>query len=511
MIKTPNIFANRLWAYFNFAIALWGLGAYKVGSTLDPQAALLWIKLGHIGVITIPIFLLHFSLYFLEQKNKNLIIYAYLLGAFFLISLFTGQMFTHEKFIFNSFYYPSEPSFLYIIFFFSWITYVTLTYRLAYKKIKITSGVHRNEIKYFFLATSIGYIGGVTDFLPTFGINLYPYGNFLVSVFPIVMTYVILKYNLMDINIIIRKSLIYSLLVSSITLIFLISVLVSERLFHHVIHYQNIATSIIMASLIALIFTPLKNRIQNLVDRAFFKATPMEMANQNEKLKAVATLASGLAHEIKNPLSTLKTFAEFVPLKKDDPVFMEQYQRIIPQEIDRIDNLVHELLLFAKPSIPQMQTTNPNEIISNVTLMLQQKFESSNIKVTMQLNANTTIQADQNQLKQALLNIILNAIDAMPNSGTLTIATTVIAIPSTNVIASEPKQSQYIITITDTGHGINPKDLPHIFEPFFTKKEKGTGLGLAITQGIIEKHSGTIKVESKINQGTNFKISMKAV
>ena len=107
----------------------------------------------------------------------------------------------------------------------------------------------------------------------------------------------------------------------------------------------------------------------------------MEMANQNEKLKAVAILASGLAHEIKNPLTTIKTFAEYVPQKKDDPEFMKQYQRIIPQEIDRIDNLVHELLFFAKPCPPQIQTVNPNTIISNLTLMLEQKFRYPQISI----------------------------------------------------------------------------------------------------------------------------------
>jgi signal transduction histidine kinase len=288
------------------------------------------------------------------------------------------------------------------------------------------------------------------------------------------------------------------------------------------IHYQNLTTSIIIASAIALFFTPLKNRIQDFVDRAFFKATPMEIANQNEKLKAVATLASGLAHEIKNPLTTLKTFAEYVPQKKDDPEFMEQYKKIIPQEITRIDNLVHELLFFAKPSPPQIQSINPNEIIRNTTLMLDQKFKSQNIQVALQLNANTSVQADPNQIKQALLNLILNAIDAMPNGGKLGVIarseatkqslSTVIPSP-TNVIPSPTnvipaKAGIYVIEITDTGCGIAPKDLPHIFEPFFTKKEKGTGLGLAITQGIIEKHGGTINVESKINQGTKFIIKL---
>ncbi len=135
--------------------------------------------------------------------------------------------------------------------------------------------------------------------------------------------------------------------------------------------------------------------------------------------------------------------------------------------------------------------------------MLDLKLKSSNINTLINLNANTPIQADPNQLKQVLLNLILNAIDAMPKGGTLNIITR----SSSAVIASETKQS-LIIEISDTGCGIDSKDLPYIFDPFFTKKVKGTGLGLAITQGIIEKHGWKINVESKINQGTAFKIKI---
>jgi signal transduction histidine kinase len=136
------------------------------------------------------------------------------------------------------------------------------------------------------------------------------------------------------------------------------------------------------------------------------------------------------------------------------------------------------------------------------------------------MSSPASIQADPAQLKQALLNIILNSIDAMPNGGILSISSTVVTNPPLGVIASEAKQSLptvipakagiYTIEISDTGCGIAPKDIPHIFEPFFTKKAKGTGLGLAITQGIIEKHGGTIKVESILNKGTIFKITLKA-
>ena len=279
------------------------------------------------------------------------------------------------------------------------------------------------------------------------------------------MTFVILKYKLMDINIIIRKSLIYSLLVTSITIIFLISVLISERLFHQVIHYQNITTSIIMASLIALIFTPLKNKIQDLLDRAFFKATPIEMAQQNEQLrlevaqsermKSIAILASGMAHEIKNPLTPIKTFSEQLPNRLDDKKFLLKFSKIIGREVDRIDSLVQELLTFAKPSPPELKKVNIHQLISQTLDLLNNEIIRHRIKLNTSFDDKSTpINIDPKQFKQALLNLFLNAIDAMPNGGTLQVDS---SLKNSNIL---------IIVISDTGCGISPKDLPHIFDPF---------------------------------------------
>lgn len=219
---------------------------------------------------------------------------------------------------------------------------------------------------------------------------------------------------------------------------------------------------------------------------------------QTEKFKAIASLASCLAHEIKNPLSAITTFTEYLPQKTNDPIFLEQFSKTVPKEITRINSLMQELLTFAKPSPPQLQPINILDLLSSLLTLLQEQCLRQKINIIQNFNDNLlkTIHADPNQLKQALLNIILNAIDAMPNGGTLTISTSV------------KNPEHYIIEISDTGHGIDTKDLPQIFEPFVTKKDKGTGLGLAITQGIIEKHNGNILVKSKLNQGTTFTIAL---
>jgi signal transduction histidine kinase len=297
-------------------------------------------------------------------------------------------------------------------------------------------------------------------------------------------------------------------------LIFLISVLISEHLFNQAVHNQHITTSIITAILIAIIFTPLKNRIQDLVDRAFFKATPIEMAQQNEQLlkeiaqsermKSIAILASGMAHEIKNPLTPIKTFSEQLPSRLDDKKFLLKFSKIINKEVDRIDSLVQELLNFAKPTPPELKSVNIHQLIGQTLDLLNNEIIRHKIKLHNSFeNKNILINIDPKQIKQALLNIFLNAIDAMPNGGTLTVNTS-----SSSPNASVGGLKRFFITISDTGCGINPNDLPHIFDPFFTKKDHGTGLGLSITHEIIRNHNGNIFAESKLGKGTTFKIEL---
>jgi two-component system sensor histidine kinase HydH len=217
-------------------------------------------------------------------------------------------------------------------------------------------------------------------------------------------------------------------------------------------------------------------------------------------MKSIAILASGMAHEIKNPLTPIKTFSEQLPSHLDDKEFLLKFSRIINKEVDRIDSLVQELLNFAKPSPPQLKQVNIHQLIEQTLDLLNNEIIRHKINLNISFeNKNILISIDSKQIKQALLNIFLNAIEAMPNRGTLTI--------NTSVIANAVKQS-LIIEISDTGCGIDAKDLPHIFDPFFSKKDHGTGLGLSITHEIIKNHNGRILAESELGKGTAFRIEL---
>jgi len=217
---------------------------------------------------------------------------------------------------------------------------------------------------------------------------------------------------------------------------------------------------------------------------------------RTEKLAALGQLAAGVAHEINNPLATITIYAHLLmkSLDADDPR-REDVQLII-SEASRAKEIVQGLLSFAREKKLEVGPTNINEVLEDVLALVANQSIFHNIKIKKSLSPNlSTITADATQLKQVFLNIILNAAEAMGGKGDLIITTT--------------QDRKYVkIKIQDTGSGIPPEILNKIFTPFFTTKAKGTGLGLAISYGIIERHSGRIDVESKLDKGSTFIISL---
>ncbi len=204
-----------------------------------------------------------------------------------------------------------------------------------------------------------------------------------------------------------------------------------------------------------------------------------------------------LSPSAKNPLTAIKTFCEFLPRKYHDQEFINKFVPIVTREVDRIDELVHELLEYAKPSPLELKPMSMHKLITDTLKLLNSQTISKHIEIIRELdNENEKeLYLDPKQIKQALLNIFLNAFEAMPQGGSLRI-TTFFA------------PTRFTLKITDTGCGIDKEDLPLIFDPFFTKKESGTGLGLSITHGIITEHNGRIFAESVVGRGTTFRIEL---
>jgi len=220
-----------------------------------------------------------------------------------------------------------------------------------------------------------------------------------------------------------------------------------------------------------------------------------EMA-RNQRMASVGRLAAGIAHEVRNPLSSIKGFATYFKERYHDVPEDQQISAIMIQEVDRLNKVVGQLLEFARPITISKNATSIEPLIMDSLKMIERQASEKNIKVTTDfLSGIDDVILDPDKISQVLLNLYLNALDSMENGGNLSVSV------STNM---EKKGIE--IKISDTGVGISPKDLFLIFDPYFTTKPTGTGLGLAIANNIIEAHDGVIKLESRLGEGTTATI-----
>jgi PAS domain S-box-containing protein len=218
-----------------------------------------------------------------------------------------------------------------------------------------------------------------------------------------------------------------------------------------------------------------------------------EILHRQDKLAAVGQLAAGVAHEIRNPLTSMKGYAEFLQLDEKDPERLE-FLDIILDEIERVNSIVEDFMVLAKPKAVQLEEKNIVEVIRNVIMLLEFEARKKNVRLHFDFCTEIVqVECDENRLKQVFLNFIKNGIEAMPNGGDLHVRITV---------SDETVQ----ISIQDTGVGIPEEKLKKIGEPFYTTKKNGNGLGLMVSFKIIESHRGRVYIESELNKGTTFNI-----
>lgn len=212
---------------------------------------------------------------------------------------------------------------------------------------------------------------------------------------------------------------------------------------------------------------------------------------QSEKLALVGQLAAGAAHEIRNPLTSVRGFIQLLKNELQGTPKIE-YIDIIIKEIDRVNTIINEFLKLAKPAAPKRRPTNIRELVEDVHLLVEGEAFLNNITVHNDFTDNLPdVMVDDEQIKQVLINVIRNAFEAMAEGGTLTIKA-----------YEMPLERRVCLEITDTGVGIDGNNVRRIFEPFFTTKDNGTGLGLAVSSEIIKSHGGTLDIKSKLGHGT---------
>ena len=491
----------------------WGILAFFISITNDQEIATLLLKTAYTFVLFIPVFFYHAVSHIVKEKQSYLNVFSYLQAIYFIFQICRNNLIAEVKWIFNSFYFlVATECYLYSFIIWCFIVCIGHTKIIMYYNKSFPD--QKKQILGLILAI-IGFMAGITNFLPGFNLNIYPIGNFFVPIHGIIITYFILRHQLLDIKIVVRTGVIYSILVFIIAILYLLTVFTFEKIVQSFLGYHSMAISVFAAFSLGILFFPLRSKIQNFVDLKIFTKTHEKIFEENlllkekmkeiAKMKAIATFANGMAHEIKNPLTAVKTFTEYLPQKMDDKEFLNTFSRLVSSEVNRIDSIVNRLLDFAKPSPLEFSKEDPQKIIEDTLELLSAKFIDKHIHVVKQFSDLPKIKIDKNQFKQAILNIILNAIDAMEKGGKLTVTTELIEVNS----LEHAEEFDYVrISIQDSGCGIDKKDLKQIFDPFFTKKDTGTGLGLSITHGIIAEHGGVIQVESEKDKGTTFTIKI---
>lgn len=225
-----------------------------------------------------------------------------------------------------------------------------------------------------------------------------------------------------------------------------------------------------------------------------------DIINRTGRLSALGTLAAGIAHEIRNPLVSIQTFFQLAPQRLDDQEFMTSFLRLAEGEVQRIGNLISELLSFAKSPLPTMSDVDVDELVERAITLLAPQARTQQVELRRPSRPGAPhVFGDNDQLLQVIINIVLNAIQATPAGGVVSIETDQI----------ENETGRYCqVEVRDTGPGI-PADLREaIFDPFFTTKDKGTGLGLAIAHRIVAEFGGFISLKSEEGQGTRFCITL---
>lgn len=269
-------------------------------------------------------------------------------------------------------------------------------------------------------------------------------------------------------------------------------------------YYKNylILALSILSILILMVFAFL--RLNFILKREVRKRTQeIETANKElerkVRMEALGNLVASIAHEIRTPLTSIKTFTELIPLKYDNPTFREKISRYVPEEIERLNTIVNDLLNYAQPKKPIKEFISVKELIRNTLILFNEQIKENQVNLQIDIDDEIMMFVDKLQIKQVLVNVILNALQALEKKEDASLK-----------ISCSEDGSDIVLGITDNGYGIPENNTTRIFEPFFTTKNGGTGLGLFVSYRLVKENGGEILLQSREGSGTTMCLKFPA-
>jgi signal transduction histidine kinase len=235
-------------------------------------------------------------------------------------------------------------------------------------------------------------------------------------------------------------------------------------------------------------------------------AESRELVARKEKLASLGVLAAGVAHEIRNPLTAIKVRLFTLREELAAAALGNEDIEVISGEISRLDRIVKDFLHFARPADPKLETLSASALVSEIHELMRTELAKDSIDLKLEAATRAHIHADANQLKQVLINLVRNAAESIIDAGTVTLR-----VRQGPAAIQNKRQPCVFIEVEDTGPGIPPELQQRLFDPFFTTKETGTGLGLSIAARIIERHGGVLKFQTRLQQGTIFRVLLPVV
>lgn len=363
------------------------------------------------------------------------------------------------------------------------------------------SGTEKRRLFYLIVACPAAWILSSADMLNSWGLNMPVVDGIVFSALLYFILLIVAYPQLLKLHDFFARSLI--IIVSTITgaaIFYLVAFFLDGR-------PPSVEGLLLAAFLIVISFSPMKMILRKIVGYVYPESKDVftslyEFDEKLEREKAVmlAEMAPVVAHEIRNPLGSIKGAAQYLKSELSTPE-QQELLRVIVEGTDRLNNVVSRFLDYARPYRPDIKSQNINMIIRKAIAIIAANKLAENINIIQALdNRLPGAKVDEQQFMQVVLNIALNAIESMSQGGTLTFR---------SCREETDAQEEVIITISDTGGGIDKKNVKDIFKPFFTTKERGVGLGLAICQKIIKEHGGSIDVQSVPSQGSTFVIRLK--
>ena len=647
--KLPNITLSLLL----LSASVWSFGQFMGELTNNASQALLWARIHQGAAIVLPVFFLQFVFAFLGRikQRKFVLFLSYLYMVAFLGLNFTPLFIKGVSANSFSHAYP-VPGTAFPIYTGLYFVFIAYSFYELFSALRNTSGDSQSQIIYVILASLVSMVGGAIIFLPIYGIDILPISYYSIPLFAVLALYAMIRYRLLDIKIVLRRGLVYTLLTLLFSAIYILVIFGMREIFQAVTGINSLVAAGFVVFAFTAFFVPLRDRIQDGVDKVFFKGTydyqkilkrlsrsitsildldmllntavdtisstmdtkwasvmlkengkicvrcrtgsggpkafegdsriinglskkkeainidglgaedikeelreegihvsiPLiskgeligvlnlgekkfgqpfsnddvdllaTLTNQiavaienailhekvlkrerelfrENKLASLGTVAAGMAHEIKNPLASVKGMTQILPENLEDKEFIGKYMNIIPRQIDRISSIVDDLLSFGRPRKLEKTMCSINEVVEDVLALVETQCFRKRIEVKKDLDELPKLMLDRDQINQSILNIVLNSIDSMQDGGILTISTSA-------------DRENILIEICDTGCGISRDNLSNIFDPFYSSKTFGTGMGLAVTYKIIDEHEGKIGVESEVGRGTKFRITL---